>query len=71
MLCYVGSLADNMKSVISGDAGLHGSTNYLVLGLSAAAVVVSIVYATVVVRCAPPHCTLRSAQCHLHLKALA
>ena len=50
MLCYIGSLADNMKSVISGDAGLHGSTNYAVAGVSAALVVVSIVWATIVVR---------------------
>ena len=51
VLCYIGSLADNMKSVISGDAGLRGSTNYAVVGVSAVLVIVSIVWATLVVRC--------------------
>ena len=53
LLCYMGSLAENVTQVVSGGAGPKGSTTFILAGITLVLLVSSATWATLFVRYGP------------------
>ena len=51
ILCYFGSLSEDISSVIDGRGGAHGPIKYVLMGVTCFFMITAVVWSTFVVRC--------------------
>ena len=51
ILCYFGSLSEDISSVIDGKGGAHGPIKYVLMGVTCFFMITAVVWSTFVVRC--------------------
>ena len=50
ILCYFGSLSENITQIVSGDAGPSGPVTYVLLGVTCLFMIAAVAWSTIVVR---------------------
>ena len=53
LFCYFGTLAENITQIASGQAVPHGTSTYVLFGVTFLTVVICATWATFIVRCVP------------------